>query len=317
MARSVQICRVLLLLALCTRTAAAQPLGTAPEDGREQARALADRGYEHFQAGRYAEALTAFREAERLYHAPTLLLMAARAYERLGRLLEAQTAYRSLTTASLPPDAPDAFREAQQAAQTELAALQARIPMVQVLVAGPSPGGAQVSLDGTPIQAGGPPTAHDPGDVTVIARTASGPLLRQIVTLQEGRTERITLHLGPAAAQPAAARGYLLPAGIAFGLAGASLAAGAVTAVIARNKLDDVISRCTPDDHCLVSDQPLADEATRLSTASIITFAAGGLSAAAGVTLLILRPGSAPQGATQTRAGLALGPGSVSVTGSF
>lgn len=288
-------------------------------DARMRARTLANQGYEHYQAGRYADALRAFSEAERIYHAPTLLLMVARAYERLGRLLEAQAIYEKVVAEKMGPKEPAAFLQAQQTARQEISSLKRRIPAVQVLVTGAPAGDVVVTVDGSRITAGGPSVPHNPGRADVVVQAPGESPIEQTLNLQEGRTERITLHLGPSAGDPTASRrrGYLLPAGIAFGVAGAGLAAGTITGIIARIQLDDVESRCTDDGHCLISDQPKAEEATRLGTASTVTLLVGGVAAAAGITLLVLRPGGAPEGAPQAGATVLVGPGYAQIMGKF
>ncbi|MGC4065119.1 MAG: hypothetical protein QM784_10830 [Polyangiaceae bacterium] len=62
-----------------------------------------------------------FNRAEKLVHAPTHLLYIARSNVKLGYLVRAQEAYQQLIREQLGASAPQAFRDAQGAAERELA----------------------------------------------------------------------------------------------------------------------------------------------------------------------------------------------------
>jgi hypothetical protein len=314
--------------ALTARSAGAQQSPEEIQQAKASAREFADRGSELFEAGRYAEALEAFREAERHYHAPTILLMVARCYDRLGRLLEAHAIYQRVVSEALPASAPEAFLKAQEMGKAELAALHRRIPTLQVLVIGVPVAGVTLSIDGRSIPANAEPIPKDPGRaVIVMARVPGRPPMERVVTLEEGRTERLTLDLSPspagarplpAAPSDAPPRGSVLPAAIAFGAAGLGLGVGAVTGGMAAAQVDDIKSRCTSAGHCPRADQPKADRAQTLISVSTVGFVAGGLAAAAGVTLLVLRPGGgAPEAAKDAAVRVVVGPGSAQVAGRF
>ncbi|HSN99117.1 MAG TPA: hypothetical protein VLS89_12570, partial [Candidatus Nanopelagicales bacterium] len=76
-------------LALAPTVAAAAP-GPAADDAKRRAtaRGLADQGFAHYDEGRYREAVEAFLQAERSFHAPTVVLYRSRAYAKLGWLLQ-------------------------------------------------------------------------------------------------------------------------------------------------------------------------------------------------------------------------------------
>jgi hypothetical protein len=111
-----------------------------------------------------------------------------------------------------------------------------------------------------------------------------------------------------------------LPAGVAFGVGGAGVIAGAVTGVLALRKVSDAQKGCTapgPDGlrHCPMNNQAPAETARKLTTASTATFIVGGVGLAAGVVLAVLRPG----GGAPAKAGVVVdvGPGSIGVRGRF
>lgn len=325
--RRLGICAYAVVLgALTPLPAGAQQAETGNvELAKARARALANRGAELFEAGQYAEALEAFREAEQRYHAPTILVMVARCHERLGQLLEARSTYERVVAEPVPTWGPQAFREAQATAKANLEELERRIPMLEIRVTGAAASAVTLSVNGVSVAADGEAIARDPGRTVVVASVAGRPPIQREINLEEGRTERLTLDLSPkpvavpaAAAPDATARGPVLPAYIAFGVAGLGLGIGTVTGVMAKVAVDDIKSRCTPDGHCPRADQPKADRAQTLITVSTVGFVVGGLAAGAGVTLLVLRPGGGAQKAPKDAAvRVVVGPGSAHVVGRF
>ncbi|WP_437992978.1 tetratricopeptide repeat protein [Sorangium sp. So ce145] len=187
--RSTGVC--LLLSALCASPAAAQD-GPALAQSKAAAVALAEQGWAHYEAQRYAEALLAFRQAEAKAHASPFLLMVARCYVKLGRFLEARDVYRLVVDEKLAPGAPSAFAEAKGSAMKELAELEARTPTVEITVTGTVAAGLELTLDGLPIQLA-TPVQRDPGDHTLVVRTPGRRSLTKTVHLTEGARERIAL----------------------------------------------------------------------------------------------------------------------------
>lgn len=178
---------IYLLLAsmCCASPAAAQTTQASPQQDKSVAVALAERGWDHYEAHRYTEALHAFREAEAKAHAPAFLLMVARCNVKLGRLLDARAAYRLIVDEKLAPGAPPAFAEAKASATEELAEVEARTPTVEVTVTGTTPAGLEMILDGLPIQRS-TPVQRDPGAHTLVVRWPGRRPLTRDVQLSEG-----------------------------------------------------------------------------------------------------------------------------------
>lgn len=313
---------VALLFVPARPAGAASPPGPAPaadasDANRVAAREQAARGLELFDARRWADAHDAFKKADDLYHAPTLTLAMAQCQRELGRLLAARALYRKLIDEPLAASAPEQFRGARATAQTELAALVKRIPTLTITVSGPGAERARVQLDGAPVNVRDFAAGRelDPGDHAVAAEADGGLAARLSVTVAEGAAQRVDLVLGPAGAA-APARGPLWPAGVALGAGVLGVGIGAVAGAVASGKSDGIRSRCrTIDDrlHCLAADAGERDAASALGTASAAALIAGGAALVAGTVLAIVRPGGSAEPAVK----VGVGPGSISIRGSF
>lgn len=115
------------------------------------ARSAYTEGVQLEEQGKFAEALARFEAAQKLYDAPTHQLHIARCQAKTGRLVEASEHYEALTRRSLPADAPDAFKQAQEQAKTELADVRPRVPTLRVVIK-PDPStlrDLRVSVNGT------------------------------------------------------------------------------------------------------------------------------------------------------------------------
>lgn len=272
---------------------APQPAASGPSGNRERARTLANRGFELFEAGQYAEALQALQAAEAEFHAPTILLHLARTQVRLGRLVEAKASYERIIGEPLPPGAPPEFLDAQATARAELAEVVKRAPTVEILVRGPGAEGARVAVDGVEAAAG-QRLPQNPGHHTISVRAQGAAEVLREVTLAEGAAERVEIDLAPAsgdAPSPDAApgRGSILPAAVAFGVSGVALGIGAVTGLMTFSNASDLEEQC-PGGRCPPALQGDLDSANTVSAVSTVSFVVAGLAATTGVVLLLMRP---------------------------
>jgi tetratricopeptide (TPR) repeat protein len=260
------------------------------EKEKEAARVLAQLGYELFTDGKYEEAAAKLDQAESIFHAPTHLELAGRALEKLGRLLAARDHYKRAVVDPPTPRSSKGFQQSYAEAKKELAALLPRIPSLQVKLTGHHAEKARVTLDGKAIPASdlASPKDLDPGTYTLRVEAEGAETEVRVVTLAEGAHQTLELSLAPSAA----ARGPLAPAILGLGAGAAGIALGAVAGALSLGAVDDLNKAC-PDKRCPGTQAAALDQAKTLSTVSTIGFAAGGVLAAAGVVLLVVRPGGA------------------------
>ncbi len=158
---------------------AASPEARAQSDAdRATARSLGQEGQQALENKDYATAEDRFRRADKMVHAPTLMLGLARALAAEGKYVEAQESYNRMIREGLPAGAPDVFKRALEDAKKEVAGVEAKVGAVTITVK--ATGGAdipdpQVVLDEHPINSAslGVRRAIDPGP-HVLRATADG-----------------------------------------------------------------------------------------------------------------------------------------------
>jgi hypothetical protein len=184
-------------LALALATGAAPGLAQTDEQ-RVAARSLATEGATAFKEGRFKDSAELFTKAESLVHAPPHLLFLARSNVQLGRFVKAREAYLKIIKEQLPPNAPEAFVEAQTAASAELPGIQPKIAKLTIKVVGAeSVKDLTLTVDGDPIPAVmvGIAQPMDPGDHTVTV-TATGMRADPArVSLHDAEQSEVTLTL--------------------------------------------------------------------------------------------------------------------------
>lgn len=154
----------------------AAPAFAQSDEQRAGARTLATEGAQAFNEGRFKDAVDLFGKAESLMHAPPHLLFTARAHAKLGQFVKAREAYLKIVKEQLAPNAPQAFRDAQTAAEEERKQVEPHIGRLTIKVEGAeSAKDLVVAVDGQPIPLVllGVPQPMDPGEHTVTA-TATG-----------------------------------------------------------------------------------------------------------------------------------------------
>ncbi|MRG97578.1 tetratricopeptide repeat protein [Polyangium spumosum] len=207
-----------------------QPPGTTTvQDNRALALEHAHKGLEAYRAGRFEEACDEFREAERLFPAPTLRVHIAHCQRKLGNLVAAKALYEEVLAEPLPKDAPPPFVQARKDAERGIAEVEAEI--------------AARSRKETKVKVA-----------------------------------------------PARPKGSIVPGVATLGLGVLGVGVGAVTGALSFSKVDDIRARCQGN-HCLAADRDNAEQARLLGNVSTVAFVVGGAAAAAGVALLVLRPG--------------------------
>ncbi len=306
------------------------PLAAAqPPDPKGTARQLGREGLKLFSQGRWQQAYDKFVEAQNLHRAPTLALYMARCQRNMNALIEARGLYESLVHQPLPDKPSKPFVEAQKTARSELADLHTRIPSVQFVIMGPALEQTIVNVDGIQV-----PNAElaqsrpvNPGKHTVTATAPGWVAASQVVELSEGEKKTVELSLTPlrsptgpppsvnpppdpapiGSARPpgdtsATSQGPLWPGIAALGVGAVGLGFGAVTGGLALTKANAIKDNCV-DNHCLREDEQEDSSARSLATMSTVGLVLGGVFSAAGVVLLVWRPGGG--GADSDRVSLA------------
>jgi len=300
---------------------------------------MAQEGASAFQEKRWADAIDLFKRAESLVHAPPHLLFMARAQVEVGQLVAARENYMRIIRESISADAPKAFRDAQAAANSELPALEPRIPTLTVKIKGNDGKPVTVTIDGKnmPPALVGAPRPTDPGEHKLQAGAAGMASDIATIVLKEGARETVTLEL--VAGKAAAAAGETVPTtGPAAGPAGSAVASGEASAdqtsvtggsnglriasyallgvgvvglgagtffgLQSMNKRSEADDLCPNPSSCDVRQRDevngLDDDARSAQTLATIGFIAGGVGVAAGVTLFVLSGKKKEQAATST-----------------
>lgn len=276
-----------LLMAPCGRGEAA-PSGR-DEAARRAARPYAEKGFELFSSGEYAESLEQFRRAEARYHAPPHLLYMARALRRLGRLVEARGLYQRILDDRVDEAAPQAFHRAVVEARAEVGELVERIPTVVLEISGTSLDRATVVIDGRHYGALPETIPLDPGEHSIEVTAPGAATEARSIELEPGETRRIPIALRPEAGEGAAAP-FVVPGLVCLGVGGASLLVSAITGGVSLSEAADIDDQCQGD-RCPPTLEGDADRAKTLGHVSTATFVLGLATAAAGATLLFVAEG--------------------------
>jgi hypothetical protein len=232
-----------LLSPLCLAIAialVAPRLSAQTEEDRAAARSLATQGIAAYSEGRHGVALDLFSRAESLLHAPPHVLYMARAAAKLGQLVRARELYLKLGREELPASAPQAFRDAQIAANDEVRAVEPRLANLVINVKVP-PGldatSVKVEMDKKPISAAvlGVSFPADPGKHHLMASAPGFQSKLVEVTLAEAGRGAAELLLAPTGApvpmtvgqpvQPAPAARTATPVAV-VGIDSATMASG-------------------------------------------------------------------------------------------
>lgn len=330
---------------LATPSAAQAP----PDDAAKgAARGLALTAKQRFDAGDYAGAIEALRDAEKYYPAPTIRSLRARSHENLGQLLEARDLYALIAGQQLDAGASREFKAAHEDARNSLESLEKRIPKVEVTLAH-APAGTRVTLDGKLLDSAAlaQPLRLNPGKYTIVVEPPGKAKVTRALDLKEGAMEKVEVDLAPSPAkpttttpvvpppsastvgpvaapgasgaavvsEPGSGRSIVGPA-IAFGVGGAGLIVGAVTGGITFANAAEVRELCGGDLTCNKGQESEVNLEGRkgigyVSTAAFVVAGAGAL---VGTLLLVLSGGKKNEPA---KAALSVGPGFITVKGAF
>lgn len=296
-----------------TAAARAEPPDQTVKDA---ARRIAQEGLNLYDNGKYKEALELFLRVEVILHAPTMLVLAARSLDKLGRLVEAADKYADAIKTPLDAGASESFRQAVRDAEKERAALLPRIPSIVVTVDAPSGVEPSLKLDGAALTAAslGAKKLVDPGAHSIEA-SAGGARASSQVDLKEGESRPVHLDL-VVKSPPLRTVGW-----VALGLGAAGLAAWGVTGGVLIAKKSEIDGHGCKDFKCspAVADKYRSELVSfnTLLTASIASLATGAVLVAGGAGLLLFGPKPAAPAAARLQLSPWIGFGSAGLKGEF
>ena len=287
------------------------------ESEKESIRSLSNTAADDFAKGNFDAARAKFERAYDLAKVPKLAVWLARSHEKLGHLADAQRLYREATALERNELWKGTTQqEAKKLAETELARLQPLVPRLTILLDGALPTEVTVSVDSVAITTEELTAEHpvNPGPHDIVA-TRGQEIVREQVVLAERGVGRVVLHFSqvPAVGQveptPAANQSVApvlantaegsstsgspqrLIGWVGIGVGAAGVALGAISGAIAGHKYGELEPKCA-NHQCDPSDSSAVDSYTTFRTLSTVGFVAGGIVAAAGVTLLLTSPKS-------------------------
>lgn len=308
----------------------------ATEQAKSEARALADKAYEHFEAGEYQKAIQLFHEADTKFHAPTLVLMQGHAQRKSGNLIEARALYQRVANETLPPDATKEFRDAVAEANAAVSELTGKTGYLKIVLTGGAADKVQISIDGLPVPPSklGQPMEMNPGKrriEAIIDGEEGGRSVFKTVVIKPGRTKQIQLAFKKSGIVVEGQRadededdelpdpkepGSIVPAAIAFGFGAAGIGVGAVTGFLWLDKKGKIEDTCGAGGGDCPAAQGDIDARKTFGTVAIIGLAAGGVGLGVGTILALTRDTGEPE---EQAAGVSLvvGPASIGLRGRF
>lgn len=303
----------------------AQPKpGASKLELQAEARKRGEEGLKLFGEKKFAEAYEAFRQADEIFHANTLVLYMGHCRRDMGKFLEAREIFQKIIDEPVPKGALEQFKKAQKTASEELKGLSLRIPTLKVVFTGALASTVSVTLNGAPSSVSELSSGKevDPGEYVIRVEAPGVVPVERTINVPEGAETNEGIDIVAKKADGPPKKGSIVPGAVLIGVGAAGVGVGAVTGIMAKSQIDDIKSRCLPSGHCLASDQANADAAERLTTASTISFAVGGAVLVTGAILFIVRPGGGKEPEKAASAGLHLsnvsvGLGSIHVGGTF
>lgn len=322
--RGLRLLPILAGLALSPSRSSAQ---NNEAENRTAARDLAVQGAEAFDRHDYLTALDRFERAFALVPAPSISVMQARSLAQLGRYLEALDVYEKTQRMPLPPDAPEAFKQAVLDAHRESESLWNDVPRLTIHVQAPMPlpSDLTILLDSKKV----PPALHDvsrpadPGPHQITVHATGFATESRAISLERGSNTKVNIPLvatdasTPAPVENRSMHDSLAQDGqvkriggwAAVGVGSAGLVLSGITGIIALQKHSTLNSQCHPGCPAGAADDLSAFRTTR--TLSYVSFIAGSASLGVGSYLLLSGSNNSPS------VGASIGPAQVGLWGRF
>lgn len=296
-------------------------------------------GKRAFAAGRYEEALASFRESYGIVPSPNSHLMMVHALSELGRQVEAYD--EALAVSAEAEEAAKAnpkYGPTAQAARDEADKIKARVGIVTVTVEDVDltvVGGSSLTVGGRPIEQDqwGSPITVAPGAVEVVLTTPEGPST-QTVDVAAGQDARVTI--GPPKPEVPTGTGtssgpidepvddgepvdLTIPAYVAGGVGAAGLIMFGIFGGLTLSEYGDLEEQC-PNNTCAPGQSADGDSGKTYQTVANVSLVVGIVGVATGATLLIVEMAGGSEDETledDTTPTVAVGPGSIAITGRF
>jgi hypothetical protein len=275
--------RTLPIFALVLLTSGAASAASPKE--RAEVRTLVSEAKKAMKEKRFGDAERALRRADGIDSSLQIKLDLAAALTEEGKLVDASRVLHGVTDGTVASPQTKRFHEA---GKKLLAAIEPRIPWIQVDVGGPSAGSALTTIDGNDVDASNE-VPFDPGAHAIAVSADGFESAKRTVTLREGAHEHVHVDLAPTqkAPPPKVAGGSKAPAITFFVLGGAGLLVGGGAGVAALLQAKDAKAECTGN-VCPSSSQAAIDRSKLSGTISTIGFIAGGTLVGAGIIALIV-----------------------------
>ena len=285
------------------------------------ARSLGIQGIKMADSGDCKGAIEKLSRAESLYHAPSILGRLGECQVEVGQIVAGTENLNRVVREQLAPNAPKAFKDAQERAKGVLSTALPKIARLTVKVEPPD-AKPQVTVAGTPVPSAliGVERPTDPGTQEVVVSAPGYLEQKTTVTLAAGGSQEISVKLekDPSAVAtpppPAASALAVGPAQttappvdkpakknntlayVALGVGGAGLVAGGITGFLALGKKGD-LKNCV-DTRCPPSQRDTLDSAKSMATISTVGFTVGFVGVGLGVVLLLTGNNSASASAS-------------------
>lgn len=334
LARGVRACVLALLLAAPATARAQSPAGGTDKVAAE---ALFEEGRKLVAAGHYADACPKFADSQRLDPSPGTLLNLANCYEKLGRSATAWATYKQAASAANAAGRNDYVATAQRHAE----ALAPKLAHLTITVAQPLEG-MKVTHDGAPVERAewGLSIPIDAGKHSIEASApghktwAAGIDVTQDgaqVSVSVPALEALPVEAPPppppppvgvapppggvvtpppgSPEQPASTGGTQRVIGVVVGAVGVvGLGVGGAFAAIAKNRYNDSLPNCHPDDPNVCNSTGVTQRNNARDAGNVATVAAsvGAAALVGGLVIWLTAPRVAPsQPSSALRVGVA------------
>jgi hypothetical protein len=326
---------------LVAADASAGPQGAAPPAGAADAKAVAKQKFEQgkaaFSGKKFDEALKLFQESYQTVPSPNSHLWIVYALTELGKSVESyDEAQRVIAEADEAAAKNPKYSQTAQAARDELQKLKGRVGLLTVQVAGAPGPDVKVSIAGRdiPPEQWGKPLPMMPGTLDVAITGAEGSDTKKI-DLKAGAETSVSLEppkavsgLGEGAPPPVEEEessmehvDLMVPAIVAGGIGVLGLAAFGIFGGLTLGEYSTLEEQC-PGNSCPGSRDSDADTGKTYQTVANISLVVGIVGVAAGATMLAVDLATAGDGSEEpspqsTTPEVAIGPGSIVVSGRF